>query len=43
MKVDDWELEEDTTYTEASLMIRGPEGSTVHLAVQRGDELLEFR
>jgi carboxyl-terminal processing protease len=42
VKVDDWELEEDTTYTEASLMIRGPEGSTVHLTVQRGDEILEF-
>lgn len=42
VKVDDWELKKDTTYTEASLMIRGPEGSTVHLTVQRGDEILEF-
>jgi carboxyl-terminal processing protease len=40
--VDDWKLKEDMTYTEVSLMIRGPEGSTVHLTVQREDEILEF-
>ncbi len=40
--VDGRELREDVTYTEVSLMIRGPEGSTVHLTVQRGDETLEF-
>ncbi len=40
--VDGWELEKDTTYTEASLMIRGPEDSTVHLTVRRGDEIIEF-
>jgi carboxyl-terminal processing protease len=42
VKVDDWELQQDTTYKEVSLMIRGPEGSTVHLTVQRGGEVLEF-
>ncbi len=41
-RVDDWELQENTTFKEVSLMIRGPEGSTVHLTVQRGDETLEF-
>jgi carboxyl-terminal processing protease len=42
VEVDGWKLKEDTTYTEVSLMIRGPEGSTVHLTVRRGDEILEF-
>jgi len=40
--VDGWELKENTTYEETSLMIRGPEGSAVHLTVQRDDEVLEF-
>ena len=42
IKIDDWELQENTTYKEVSLMIRGPKGSTVHLTVQRGDDILEF-
>jgi carboxyl-terminal processing protease len=42
VQVDKWKLTEDTTYQEVALMIRGPEGSTVHMTVERDGEILEF-
>ncbi len=42
VQVDKWKLKKDTTYQEVALMIRGREGTPVHITVERDGEILEF-